>query len=138
MPNRQRLRPPCSATCGVVPPNLGVILGRRWVTSSSWRSQRSLAGSPSAPKGTRNDPEGFRLDWCGVQKGGRKTKKNNYFRVFLPSPYLSPYGMMIHRKFVRRIVGPPPGTNWSAWHEILHEWNMRVDYWVHVSGFSSW
>ena len=43
------------------------------------------------------------------------------------------------RKFVRRIVGPPPGTNWSAqWHEILHEWNMRVDYWVHASGISSW
>ena len=38
------------------------------------------------------------------------------------------------RKFVRRIVGPPPGTNCSAqW----HEWNMHVDYWVHASGISS-
>ena len=47
---------------------------------------------------------------------------------------------MILRKFVRRIVKSPPGTNWSAqWHdEILHEWNMRVDYWVHASGISSW
>ena len=31
------------------------------------------------------------------------------------------------RKLIRRIVGPPPGTNWSAqWHDILHEWNLRV------------
>ena len=28
------------------------------------------------------------------------------------------------RKLVRRIVGSPPGTDWSAqWHDILHEWN---------------
>ena len=46
---------------------------------------------------------------------------------------------IIQKTFVRRILGPPPGTNWSGqWHEILHEWNMRVDYWVHASGISSW
>ena len=34
---------------------------------------------------------------------------------------------------------PPPSRNWSAqWHEILHEWNMRVDYWARASGISSW
>ena len=43
------------------------------------------------------------------------------------------------RKFVRRIVGPPPGTNWSAqWHDILHEGNMRVDYWARASGILCW
>ena len=43
------------------------------------------------------------------------------------------------RKLVRCIVGPPPGTNWSAqWHDILYEWNMRVDPWSHASGISSW
>ena len=26
----------------------------------------------------------------------------------------------------------------NQWHEILHEWNTRVDYWVHASGFSWW
>ena len=39
------------------------------------------------------------------------------------------------RKLVRCIVGPPPGTAWSAqWHDFLHEWNMRVDHWSHASG----
>ena len=43
------------------------------------------------------------------------------------------------RKLVRRIVGPPPGTDWSAQcHDILHEWNMRVDHWARASGISSW
>ena len=43
------------------------------------------------------------------------------------------------RKFARCIVGPPPGTDWSAqWHDILHAWNMRVHHWSHASGISSW
>ena len=43
------------------------------------------------------------------------------------------------RKLVRCIVGPPPGTDGSAqWHDILHEWNIRVDHWSHASGISSW
>ena len=43
------------------------------------------------------------------------------------------------RKLIRRIVGPPPGTNWSAqWHDILHEWTLRVDHWARASGISSW
>ena len=37
------------------------------------------------------------------------------------------------------VVAPPPGTNWSAqWHDILHEWNLRVDHWARASGISSW
>ena len=43
------------------------------------------------------------------------------------------------RKLIRRIAGRPPGTNWSAqWHDILHEWNLRVDHWARASGISSW
>ena len=44
------------------------------------------------------------------------------------------------RKFVRRIVGPPPpGTTWSAqWRDILHDWNLHADHWSHASGNSSW
>ena len=39
------------------------------------------------------------------------------------------------RKLIRRIAGRPPGTNWSAqWHDILHEWNLRVDHWARASG----
>ena len=39
------------------------------------------------------------------------------------------------RKYIRRIVGPPPGTNWSGqWHDVLHEWNMRVDRRACASG----
>ena len=38
-----------------------------------------------------------------------------------------------------QVVGPPPGTNWSArWHNFLHEWNMRVDRRARASGISSW
>ena len=40
------------------------------------------------------------------------------------------------RKLIRRIVGPPPGTNWSAqWHDILHggssSWSEKcmIQYW---------
>jgi len=40
-------------------------------------------------------------------------------------------------KFIRRIVGPPPGTEWSAqWHDILHDRNIRVDHWARASGIS--
>ena len=43
------------------------------------------------------------------------------------------------RKFICRIVGPPPGTNWSAqWHNVFHEWNMRVDHCACASGISFW
>ena len=32
-----------------------------------------------------------------------------------------------HRKLLRRVVGPPAGMDWSRpWHEILHDWNVRV------------
>ena len=42
------------------------------------------------------------------------------------------------RKLVRRIVGPPAGTDSSTqWHDILHEWNMRVDHWARASAISS-
>ena len=42
------------------------------------------------------------------------------------------------RKLVRCIVGPPPGTDWSAqWHDILHGWKIRVDHWSHASGIFS-
>ena len=42
------------------------------------------------------------------------------------------------RKFIRRIVGPPPGTNWSAqWRDFLHKWNLRVDHWARASGIFS-
>ena len=42
-------------------------------------------------------------------------------------------------KLVRCIVGPPPGTAWSAqWQDILYELNIRVDHWSHASGTPSW
>ena len=47
--------------------------------------------------------------------------------------------MTFNRKLICRIVGLPPGTNWSAqWHDILHEWNLRVDHWARASEISSW
>ena len=31
------------------------------------------------------------------------------------------------RKFVRKLVGPPPQTNWdSPWHIIFHVWNKKT------------
>ena len=39
----------------------------------------------------------------------------------------------------RAVDGLKPGTNWSAqWHDILHEWNIRVDHWSPARGISSW
>ena len=36
-----------------------------------------------------------------------------------------------HRKLLRRVVGPLAGLDWSRpWHEILHEWNVRVSIFV--------
>ena len=49
--SRQRLRQPCLATSGAAPPNPAQTKGRSWAQCSSSRTQRSLAGSPSAPKG---------------------------------------------------------------------------------------
>jgi len=34
---------------------------------------------------------------------------------------------LAHRKLLHRVVGPPAGMDWSRpWHEILHDWNVRV------------
>ena len=32
------------------------------------------------------------------------------------------------RKLLRRMVGPPPDINWNGpWHDILHEWHIRIE-----------
>ena len=44
-----------------------------------------------------------------------------------------------HRKLLRRMVGPPAGMDWSRpWHEILHDWNVRVSIFVGQAGFKPW
>ena len=47
----------------------------------------------------------------------------------------------VHSKqlHIRRTLWPPPGTNWSGqWHDVLHEWNMRVDRRACASGILLW
>ena len=40
-----------------------------------------------------------------------------------------------HRKLLRRVVGLPAGMDWSRpWHEILHDWNVRVSIFVGQAG----
>ena len=43
--------------------------------------------------------------------------------------YQSDFGRMdvLFRKLLRMLVGAPGYLDWSRpWHEILHEWNMKV------------
>ena len=43
------------------------------------------------------------------------------------------------RKLCRSIVGPPPGTDWTLeWHEILHQWNVRVNLFVDRANIKTW
>ena len=35
---------------------------------------------------------------------------------------------VLFRKLLRSVVGPPAGMDWTRpWHEILHDWNGRVN-----------
>ena len=43
------------------------------------------------------------------------------------------------RKLLRRMVGPPPGINWNGpWHDILHEWHVRIEQQLECNGFKMW
>ena len=43
------------------------------------------------------------------------------------------------RKLCRSIVGPPPGTDWTLeWHEILHQWNVRVSIFIDRANIKTW
>ena len=43
------------------------------------------------------------------------------------------------RKLCRSIVGPPPGTAWTLeWHEILHQWNVRVNIFIDRANIKTW
>ena len=43
------------------------------------------------------------------------------------------------RKLLRRMVGPPPDINWNGpWHDILHEWHIRIEQQLECNGFKIW
>ena len=43
------------------------------------------------------------------------------------------------RRLVRSVVGPPSGVCWSSpWHEILYEWNARVQQILEYRQHKSW
>ena len=43
------------------------------------------------------------------------------------------------RKLCRSIVGPRPGTAWTLeWHEILHQWNVRVNIFIDRANIKTW
>ena len=43
------------------------------------------------------------------------------------------------RRLVRSVVGPPSGVCWSSpWHEILHEWNARMQQILEYRQHKSW
>ena len=43
------------------------------------------------------------------------------------------------RKLLRRMIGPPPDANWNGpWHEILHEWHIRIEQQLECNGFKLW
>ena len=44
-----------------------------------------------------------------------------------------------HRKVLRRVVGPAARMDWSRpWHEILHDWKVRVSIFVGQAGLRPW
>jgi len=43
------------------------------------------------------------------------------------------------RKLLRRMVGPPPDINWNGpWHEVLHDWRIRIEQQLECNGFKIW
>ena len=43
------------------------------------------------------------------------------------------------RRLLRSVVGPPSHTNWlNPWHEILHNWNVRVTRYIQEAGVLTW
>ena len=43
------------------------------------------------------------------------------------------------RKLCRSIVGPPRGTGRTLeWHEILHQWNVRVNLFIDTANIKTW
>ena len=43
------------------------------------------------------------------------------------------------RKLCRSIVGLRPGTDWTLeWHEILHQWNVRVNIFIDRANIKTW
>ena len=43
------------------------------------------------------------------------------------------------RKFLRAVVGPPSNIDWSRpWHEILHDWNGKVQSVTLEHGMKLW
>ena len=46
---------------------------------------------------------------------------------------------VLFRKLLRSVVGPPAGMDWTRpWHEILHDWNGRVNEFVALHGIKLW
>ena len=43
------------------------------------------------------------------------------------------------RKLLRLMVGRPPDINWNGpWHDILHEWDIRIAQQLECNGFKKW
>ena len=46
---------------------------------------------------------------------------------------------VLFRKLLRSVVGPPAGMDWTRpWHEILHDWNGRVDEFAALHSIKLW
>ena len=46
---------------------------------------------------------------------------------------------IVFRRLLRSIVGPPGDVDWTLpWHEILHDWNERVNFFTARHGLKTW
>ena len=46
---------------------------------------------------------------------------------------------VLFRKLLRSVVGPPAGMDWTRpWHEILHDWNGRVNEFAALHSIKLW
>ena len=46
---------------------------------------------------------------------------------------------VLQRRFLRSVVGPPRNIDWTRpWHEILHQWNGRIQKFMGQSRCKPW
>ena len=43
------------------------------------------------------------------------------------------------RRLARQVVGPPSNVDWGRpWHEVLHDWHLRLNRFVASAGLRTW
>ena len=74
------------------------------------------------------------FDVVKIMPPGSGTYKCPHFAQCFPHWHTSR-----RQKLLRNVVGPPAGMDWaSPWHEILHDWNGRVNEFAALHRIKLW